>query len=435
MDLKMVVNDQRKKKVPQRKRRTRRRQTKLPYEDLLDEIVWEILIRLPVESLVRFKLVSKAWRSIISDPVFVRAHLHYSKQKHHSSLSFLIIPQIYLEPDPSHIVSTNIRFYHCSLQQQQQQDDTMSGSASASLLYGKHFEAGEFELVSQMAHCDGLVLLPTDTNTYIFNPAMRDVLELPKSHRNIVQHSVVPIGFGVDPSTGRYKVVRSFYYCIYHSSDCHHIAMGMEVFTINDGQNGSWRETLIDPPALILRAHTAIHCKGCLFYYIDRESHPCATRVLLRFSLADETFGFTPLLPSMDTQVEDEDIMVHELDGELCATFFSKVVRQVLIWMTNDVLDPQWKCHRIINFPEQCYPIASLSHDGVLLRRCNSLFRYYFKAKGVKEEETLGIDDLRFIGPTDDIMGHAWENVCWFDLLLYTESLVPITHKAGLQAL
>ncbi|KAI5012269.1 hypothetical protein ZWY2020_024403 [Hordeum vulgare] len=301
----------------------------------------------------------------------------------------------------------------------------MSGSASASLLYGKHFEAGEFELVSQMAHCDGFVLLPTDTNTYIFNPAMRDVVELPKSHRNIVQHSVVPIGVGVDPSMGRYKVVRSFYYSIYHSSDCHHIAMGMEVFTINDGQNGSWRETLIDPSALVLHAQTTIHCKG----------HPCTTRVLLRSSLADETFGFTPLLPNMYTQVEDEDIMVHELDGELCATFFSKVQRQVLIWMTNDVLDPQLKCHRIINFPEQCYPIASLSHGGVLLRKCNSLFRYYFKSQGVKEEETLGIHDLRFIGPTDDIMGQAWENVCWFNLLLYTESLVPVTHKEGLQAL
>ncbi|XP_020168666.1 putative F-box protein At2g02030 [Aegilops tauschii subsp. strangulata] len=429
----MVVNDARKKKVPQRKRRTRRRQTKFSCEDLLDEIVWEILIRLPVESLVRFKSVSKAWRTIISDPVFVRAHLHHSKQKHHNPLSFLIIPQIYLEPDPSNIVSTNIRLYHCSLQQQQQQqDDRMSSSAIATLLYGKHFQAGEFGLVSQMAHCDGLVLLPIDTNTYIFNPAMRDVVELPKSHRNMLQHSAcLPIGFGLDASTGRYKVVRSFYY----SSDCHHIAMGMEVFIINDDQDGSWRETLTDPPALISCPQTAIHCKGCLFYFIDRKIHSCSTRVLLRFSLGDETFGFTPLLPNMYTQVEDEDIIIHELDGELCATIFSKVQRQVLIWMTRDIPDPQWKCHRIINFSEPCYPIASLSHGGFLLRRGNSLFRYYLEAHGIKEEDTLDIDDLRFIGPTEDTMGHAWENVCWFDILLYTESLVPITPKASLQAL
>ncbi|XBI99743.1 hypothetical protein VPH35_019781 [Triticum aestivum] len=241
----MAVNDVRKKKVPQRKQRTMKRHTTFSYEDLLDEIVWEILIRLPVESLVRFKLVSKAWRSIISDPVFVRAHLRYSKQKHHNPLSFLIIPEIYLEPDPSNIISTNIRLYHLV---QLQHSFTGSTSRQASLGWCPKWHTA-------MAWC---CYPPTPTPTS-FNPTMRDVVELPKSHRNMLQHSTcLPIGFGLDASTGRYKVVRSFYYSI----DCHHIAMGMEVFIINDGQDRSWRETLTDPPALISCPQTAIHCKG-----------------------------------------------------------------------------------------------------------------------------------------------------------------------------
>ncbi|CAI9087714.1 OLC1v1021859C1 [Oldenlandia corymbosa var. corymbosa] len=39
------------------------------------ELVWEILIWLPVKSLMRFKSVCKAWLSIILDPSFAKAHL------------------------------------------------------------------------------------------------------------------------------------------------------------------------------------------------------------------------------------------------------------------------------------------------------------------------------------------------------------------------
>ncbi|CAN6292816.1 unnamed protein product [Urochloa humidicola] len=67
--------------------------------ELLDEIVWEILIRLPVKSLARFRTVSKAWLAIISDPCFVLAHLQCSKQKQHQNpSSFLIIPQFLFRP-------------------------------------------------------------------------------------------------------------------------------------------------------------------------------------------------------------------------------------------------------------------------------------------------------------------------------------------------
>ncbi|XBI21504.1 hypothetical protein VPH35_062617 [Triticum aestivum] len=369
--------------VPQRKQRTMSSQ---PISGLLlDVMVWEILIRLPVESLVRFKLVSKAWYAIISDPVFVRAHLHCSKQKQQRNpSSFLVTPHIYLEPNPLGLFSTNIRFYLCS----------------ATLLYGRQFPTGEFALVSQMSHCDGLVLLPTNTHAYVFNPATRDA------------------------------VARSFYRSCDHSS----VAMGMEVFTIN-GDEGNWRETLLDPPYPIVCPQTAIHCKGSLFYLIDMKNHQCPPRALLRFCLQDETFGITPLLNNVYPTVEDDDIVLHELDGELCATFFSKSVQQVLVWMARDIVNPEWDCHYVINVSDHCCPVASLSiAAGSLLRRGHCLIRYYMKAHGVKEEDIFDMDDLRFLGPSEDTLGHAWENLCVFELLYYTASLVSITPKASLQA-
>jgi hypothetical protein len=88
MNLKIVTDEamgkgKGKKSAPQKKQITRwlppKRQRIMMLQpirhELLAEMVWEILIRLPVESLARFKLVSKAWQAIISNPVFIRAHL------------------------------------------------------------------------------------------------------------------------------------------------------------------------------------------------------------------------------------------------------------------------------------------------------------------------------------------------------------------------
>lgn len=39
-----------------------------------EELIWEILIRVPVKSLMRFKCVSRRWRSFILNPIFARAY-------------------------------------------------------------------------------------------------------------------------------------------------------------------------------------------------------------------------------------------------------------------------------------------------------------------------------------------------------------------------
>lgn len=44
-------------------------------KDVPSELVRDILSLLPVNSLVRFKSISKAWKSEVEDPVFVESHL------------------------------------------------------------------------------------------------------------------------------------------------------------------------------------------------------------------------------------------------------------------------------------------------------------------------------------------------------------------------
>ncbi|RLN28927.1 putative F-box/kelch-repeat protein [Panicum miliaceum] len=302
------------KAVSSRKRNRVQRQA---VPELFDEIVWEILIRLPVASLGRFRSVSKAWHAIISDPIFVRAHLHLSKQKQQQDpTSFRITPQDSIAKP----FSTNVRFYRWNLRQ--------GSSSTASLLYRRHFPAGEFGPVSELAHCDGLVLLPTNTKTYVFNPAMKDAIALPESRRNRMAHGMcLPVGLGFDPFTGRYKVARSFYRC---SDPTGILAMGMEVFTIGAG-DGSWRETSADPSYPVFSSQTGKHYEGHLFYFMSKNNQHQPPPGLLRFSLQDETFGVTLFPPNMDPTLQAHDIHVNELDGELSVSYLSEHSKKLVI--------------------------------------------------------------------------------------------------------
>ncbi|KAG5570870.1 hypothetical protein H5410_060636 [Solanum commersonii] len=47
--------------------------------DFLEDLIREILLRLHVESLLRFKCVCKNWYTLIKNPSFIREHLNFSK--------------------------------------------------------------------------------------------------------------------------------------------------------------------------------------------------------------------------------------------------------------------------------------------------------------------------------------------------------------------
>ncbi|KAF8715994.1 hypothetical protein HU200_026963 [Digitaria exilis] len=161
-----------------------------------EDIVLEILLRLPVEDLLRLQTVCKAWRSIITQPRFTHMHLQRSASKNKKCL--LMAPHtldsiVEGEIWPS-TFSNNI-FYRW------QQDD----NDTASLLFAKDFH-GDFRSVFRMLHRDGLVLFPTDTKVYVINPATRDVLRLPDGRRDILlpaYNNFQAVGFGLDPRTKR----------------------------------------------------------------------------------------------------------------------------------------------------------------------------------------------------------------------------------------
>ncbi|XBI61199.1 hypothetical protein VPH35_042031 [Triticum aestivum] len=378
---------------------------------LPDEMVCEILVRLPVKALTRFKSVSKAWCAIISDPCFIRSHLQQSVKNQEHEPSFLITPLtvdkvIEEEAWPTN-VSNHIPFY-----------TWREGQGEARLVHSTTFHC-EFGSFYGMAHCDGLVVLLTDTKLYVFNPAIHDVLTLPDGQEDVWQ--IPTVGFGRDPRTNKYKVAHFFYRYLEFSMRTYNV--GMEILTIGgDDIDSSWRSIAEDPslpirPSSLVRnpiVYHVTHFKGSLYLFVSDELVEKHPQGALRFNLEDETFSFISHPKSFSPK--EEQLRFIELGGELCLA--QGLVGKQVIWML--LRSGEWVQHYIIILPElepwKCF----------IFPWCNYLYHYDDARRDLRE--VVCLDRLRYKNPrvgSFDFVGR--DDVFTFAMLSYTESLLPIT--------
>jgi hypothetical protein len=246
-----------------------------------DEVLlFEILVRLPVKSLVRFKSVCKVWCATIASPRFVRLHLELARA---SSSSMVVVPRMY-QPKPTKVGSRFVHFY--SFQPAAQSKVARLIMVNKPLPYG-------IPRFTIPLHCDGLVLIPSITgDIFVCNPATKEFVELPLGTRNVNLDQRVAFGF--DPSSGMYKVARHFLRSYNEGQIRTEYDVGHEVLTFGDGvEMLEWKAT-IDPPYPI-KARTPI-CLPGFFYWSAVQSVADAehgqqddTDVILRFSMRDDT--------------------------------------------------------------------------------------------------------------------------------------------------
>ncbi|XP_076891867.1 F-box/kelch-repeat protein At3g23880-like [Bidens hawaiensis] len=175
------------------------------------EIILEILLRLPVESVLRCKSVCKSWYSLISDPHFVKCHLAISTRSNYyrqHRLVFNYTERNIIKFDNSSVFSTNqgTRIESCNLH-----DVLYDNSVNNALELDYPFKHPS-KRVSIVGSCNGLVCIDVDKDVlYIWNPSTRISYRLPPTgtSRNRVGWYVL-YGFGYDESTDDYKVVELY---------------------------------------------------------------------------------------------------------------------------------------------------------------------------------------------------------------------------------
>lgn len=167
--------------------------------NLHSDVIIEILLRLPVKSLCRFKCVCKLWQFLISHPKFARRHVNLTnidKEIEHRRRKLILNSRslsslCYVEYEA--MTSNHVTALELDLQM------IKSGLDEVKLI-------GSF---------NGLLCISVEPERiFLINPAIKEVKKIPNFHDGLRRHRLAPIsrpciyGFGYDHSLDDYKVVK-----------------------------------------------------------------------------------------------------------------------------------------------------------------------------------------------------------------------------------
>ncbi|GJM85533.1 hypothetical protein PR202_ga01991 [Eleusine coracana subsp. coracana] len=325
----------------------------VPAAALPDEIVTEVLLRLPVKSLLRFRAVCRSWAATISSDAFCALHMAMPEDDgHHTSLAQTKL--LAVAPTAAYDATA---LYSCSPQ-----------GPRADLLFTLDDVKGDF-VDGVAAPCRGLTLLydAVAPAYYVVNPSTRAFTRLPPCLD--VRHSSVGLAF--DARAKEYKVMRLF-------TKQNDPDMTCEVYTLGAH---SWRPAVegVVPEKLSAAAQFAVLtaatenlppvlANGSLHWQIE---HSLLTRdpagvAILTFSVTEETFGWVQSPPFGTLGVH-----LVELGGCLCAVRDLRHAspddgsNTLEIWKQQDYPAGTWFLDNRIDLPQQ-HLATSLQNPRVL---------------------------------------------------------------------
>ena len=296
---------------------------------LPEEMVTEILLRLPVKAIIRFHAVCPRWAALLSSEEFCVAKNAGSTEP--AKVLFL----------PPNAISTEVR------------------SSDGMLLLTLNGRSADFAGMPP-ATCHGLTLLHDHHSDcfHVFNAATRSVAMLPGPPCQIRTTA----GLGYDGMTKKYKVVRLF-----PGEEPTTTRIMCEVYTLGEdswrpsaeGVSVTFNEYAWDALARAMwYQQTPVFADRCLHWLIG--PGPAATwpeAAVLSFSVADETFSLVRS-PPFDLELgkthltELDGRHLTELDGRLCMVRDLRRDRsQLEIWKVSP--DGGWSLDHRIDLAQQ----------------------------------------------------------------------------------
>ncbi|XP_057955425.1 F-box/kelch-repeat protein At3g06240-like [Malania oleifera] len=258
---------------------------------LPEDVLTFILLRLPLKSAVRFKCVCKSWLALISRPDFIIKCLNRS-----NSAANLLVRRV---------VDRNTEALEFSVFSS---DQSLDENARPITTLRPDFLALDDSWPILIGPCNGVLLVHINGveehhyGVVLWNPSTEECLELPPSPVPRYPYSgfADAYGFGFDPKTGDYKIVR-FLNC---SSDDPLTSCFQQVVELYTRSSGSWREIRqeeiegfnlleidVDPSTVGAYKNAALHWLV---------SFGCGGRtMILSFEVSDEVFDLMPLPPHL----------------------------------------------------------------------------------------------------------------------------------------
>lgn len=365
------------------------------------ELLHEILIKLPVESLVRFTIVCKSWYSIITDPQFVNLQCNYANLNENKK------PLL-------------VRFYDRVVKEENYtircDDETFS----------EEFTRVEFPFKSPLGYfrivgiCNGLVCLSDDLfgdteRVILWNPAVRKSVDIEMPVRPKYPHMFV-LGFGNCPVTNDHKVVRVVY--LKDSSLNFTVPPEVQVYSLS---TGSWRDVNAGAPLSYMVEYTwsQVFVSGCVHWLAYRKQGESGSRnLLVSFHMGDEVFGEVMLPDSLANDIV-YDMSVSICRDSLAALKYNKEIGQesCVVWVMREYgVSESWTKLYTIRVLETLTRTIGFRKDGeVVLSLCNNELVSYDPVAG----------QIKGLGITGNIRSFFVGN--------YVESLVLLKGQSSLR--
>ena len=149
------------------------------------DIIFDVLSRLPVKSVTRFKCVTKEWRSLISETIFINCHRKCAGVKR----SIFVVDSSLYSSDDENLFGSKNKLLECSTLKQNLPQNPRS-----------------IEPVKLIGSCDGLICLlcHPPQNFFLLNPATDEYALIPNAP---ARNPLVAYGFGYAESIDDYKLV------------------------------------------------------------------------------------------------------------------------------------------------------------------------------------------------------------------------------------
>ncbi|PIA63110.1 hypothetical protein AQUCO_00200852v1 [Aquilegia coerulea] len=311
---------------------------------LPDDILEEILSRLSVKTLLRFKTVSKSWYNMINNPQFIDMHLQKSRYRNDVKLVIKISSSTLYSLDPE---TPNLQV-ECTT-------------------YPKIFGNNNGDILGS---CDGVLCItghPDGNFMSLLNPSTRQYAVMqypfPRIQRSFYAHDIAH-GLGYDPVTGSYKLVKIVSSC---DLRVHHSEVMIYYFGTSSWVNSQniWYKSFYPKAGRIVNNY--IHWLATS--YIVGSSF--SKSVIVAFDLTNESFQEVPLPEAGHDKLLSLNFT--ELGGCLCIIRNYDI--RFEIWLMTDYrVKDTWtklfvfvRTSRLQLFAQYFVPLCFTKHGDILL--------------------------------------------------------------------
>ncbi|KAF7041839.1 hypothetical protein CFC21_051574 [Triticum aestivum] len=282
-------------------------------DGLPEDMIPEILARLPPKHLLRSRAACKAWRDLATDPAFIRRHHSFQPRQ---ALVFTYGVGGCLQAVD---LATNKR--RTVLRVIQRVPPPRPFADGALMVHGS---------------CDGLLLLSFHRSFFVCNPATRQGARLPL----LLQDGRDVLGFYQHAASGEYRVLyheagglglqmsHTYYVLTVGSPQARSIDLRTSSAEVGAGLMGGLERSCTSPPVLL---HGSLHWSPQL----SQGGH------ILVFDQAAESFRrISP--PAQAMLTKDDHTQLFEMEGKLAMFCSPQFAKNLAVWFMDDYKEMRW---------------------------------------------------------------------------------------------